>query len=251
LIERVVLVHRLREVSSLTGFTRIDAPFDDEFQTQTVRLAEKPPKWLPVAVVRGEGIFIQLRETVLDKWIAANLPLDTAFLEAHQNWRLARDKDDPSAYYPGLRYVLLHTLAHALMRQVSLDAGYSMSSIRERLYSAGADGEAPAMAGILLMTSAPDSEGTLGGLVAQGYPTPLKSHLDRAIAAAALCSADPFCAEHPLTEDTLALHGAACHACLFAPETSCERGNRYLDRAVLTTLQAVRNPAAPFFAATL
>lgn len=32
------------------------------------------------------------------------------------------------------------------------------------------------------------------------------------------------------------LHGAACHACLFAPETSCERGNRYLDRAALTEL---------------
>lgn len=29
------------------------------------------------------------------------------------------------------------------------------------------------------------------------------------------------------------LHGAACHACLFAPETSCERGNKYLDRGVL------------------
>jgi hypothetical protein len=29
------------------------------------------------------------------------------------------------------------------------------------------------------------------------------------------------------------LHGAACHACLFAPETSCERGNRYLDRRLL------------------
>jgi hypothetical protein len=25
----------------------------------------------------------------------------------------------------------------------------------------------------------------------------------------------------------------ACHNCLFLPETSCERGNRYLDRSVL------------------
>ncbi len=29
------------------------------------------------------------------------------------------------------------------------------------------------------------------------------------------------------------LHEAACHACLFLPETSCERGNKYLDRSVL------------------
>ena len=29
------------------------------------------------------------------------------------------------------------------------------------------------------------------------------------------------------------LHGAACHACAFASETSCERGNRHLDRNVV------------------
>jgi hypothetical protein len=27
------------------------------------------------------------------------------------------------------------------------------------------------------------------------------------------------------------LNGAACHACLLVAETSCERANRYLDRA--------------------
>jgi hypothetical protein len=32
------------------------------------------------------------------------------------------------------------------------------------------------------------------------------------------------------------LHAAACHACLFASETSCETGNRWLDRAVLVDL---------------
>ena len=26
------------------------------------------------------------------------------------------------------------------------------------------------------------------------------------------------------------LHGAACHVCLFVSETTCERGNRFLDR---------------------
>ena len=52
------------------------------------------------------------------------------------------------------------------------------------------------------------------------------------------CSNDPVCAQHdPANEhEHRYLHGAACHACLFAPETSCERGNRYLDRAVLSRL---------------
>jgi len=31
------------------------------------------------------------------------------------------------------------------------------------------------------------------------------------------------------------LHDAACHVCLFLPETTCERGNNYLDRSVLVS----------------
>jgi hypothetical protein len=130
------------------------------------------------------------------------------------------------------------------MRRVALSSGYSQAAIRERIYSAGQSADSPAMAGILLMTAAPDSEGTLGGLVAQGRTDVLGAHLKAAIAGAGLCSSDPFCAEHDREEDPLGIHGAACHACLFAPETSCERGNRYLDRAVLATL--VTGAGAPF-----
>ncbi len=92
------------------------------------------------------------------------------------------------------------------------------------------------MAGVLLYTAAPDSEGTLGGLVALGEPAELGFHLRGAIGDAALCASDPLCAEHDPDQDGVTLHAAACHACLFAPETSCERGNRYLDRAVLAEL---------------
>ena len=41
------------------------------------------------------------------------------------------------------------------------------------------------------------------------------------------------------------LHGAACHACLFASETSCERGNKYLDRNLL--VETFAGKTAPFF----
>ena len=43
---------------------------------------------------------------------------------------------------------------------------------------------------------------------------------------------------HDPDEETL--HEAACHACLFVPETSCESGNRYLDRAALVETLAQR-----------
>ena len=48
-----------------------------------------------------------------------------------------------------------------------------------------------------------------------------------------ICSSDPLCAETTPEQAFMSLHGAACHNCLFLPETSCERGNRYLDRSVL------------------
>ncbi|MEU0985687.1 hypothetical protein [Streptomyces sp. NPDC005953] len=88
------------------------------------------------------------------------------------------------------------------------------------------------MSGILLNTAAPDSEGTLGGLVSLGRRERLGPVIEQALEEARLCSSDPMCAEHdPRIHSRL--HGAACHACLFAAETSCERGNHYLDRALL------------------
>lgn len=89
-------------------------------------------------------------------------------------------------------------------------------------------------AGILLYTAAPDSEGTLGGLVALTDPAELERLLDQAIARARLCTADPHCADHTPGDHDDKLYGAACATCLFVPETSCERGNKYIDRAVIT-----------------
>ncbi len=44
------------------------------------------------------------------------------------------------------------------------------------------------------------------------------------------CSSDPLCAERLPAAPADFLHGAACHVCLFVSETTCERGNRFLDR---------------------
>jgi hypothetical protein len=115
------------------------------------------------------------------------------------------------------------------MREMALESGYASASVRERLYARGG---ADPMSGILLYTAASDSEGTLGGLVGLGKPETLDRLLGQALRHAGLCSSDPMCAEHDPAEDT-SLHGAACHACLFASETSCERANGYLDRTLV------------------
>ncbi|WP_445518337.1 DrmB family protein [Streptomyces sp. NEAU-174] len=231
-LDRVVLVHRLREVSALTGFTRIDAPEwmpqDDDPGTLAAPLTREPPTWVPCAELRGEGVFLALREEQLAQWETRPdvITRERTLKAAHLRWCLARGVEPQ---WPGIRYVLLHTFAHTLIRQFALECGYGASGIAERIYARA--GNRP-MAGILLYTAAPDSEGTLGGLVSLGDRDRLGPLITQALEEARLCSSDPMCAEHdPRVHSRL--HGAACHACLFAAETSCERGNHYLDRALL------------------
>lgn len=230
----VTLAHRLRVVTALCGFSRISAGEPGD-QRATVRLETKgSPSWVPVVENRGEGIFLRFDESAVQTWEATAFdnPMFTAMRRAHRKYRQDRNLD-PSEGWPGERYVLLHSLSHALINELAIECGYSSASISERIYSR-APGQGPEpMAGILLYTSAPDAEGTLGGLVNLGKPGELGPILRRALERSGLCSSDPLCADHEPDAATGALHGATCHACLLVAETSCERGNRYLDRSVL------------------
>lgn len=231
-LDSVVLVHRLREVSALTGFTRIEAPeWLPEEEARTLAgapLGRNSPTWVPCAELRGEGVFLALKEQQLAEWEQTDSVRvrEEVLKSAHWDWCMAR-RVEPR--WPGIRYVLLHTLAHILIRQFALECGYGASGIAERIYARS--GPDP-MSGILLYTAAPDSEGTLGGLVSLGRGERLGPAISQALEEARLCSSDPMCAEHD-PRIHARLHGAACHACLFAAETSCERGNHYLDRALL------------------
>ena len=143
-----------------------ESPFDETGEERRVPLARGAPTYLPAAEVHGEGVFLQFREQALEAWCRQRGERDSAFLDAHVAWRTRRKIDNPEAGFPTIRYVLLHSLAHALMRQFALECGYSHASIRERIYALPPEAEGGAMAGVLLYTAAPDSEGTLGGLVA-------------------------------------------------------------------------------------
>jgi len=125
--------------------------------------------------------------------------------------------------------VLLHTLSHLLIQSLAMRAGYSASSIRERIYS---ESESERY-GVLLYTGSSDAEGTLGGLV--GEARNIYDHLQAALRMAALCSNDPICAQHSpdSSMEKRWLHGAACHGCTLVAETSCEMRNEYLDRALV------------------
>jgi hypothetical protein len=252
LFEQTVLLERLREVRALLAFTRIeskgdfaDADYvDDGRQTP---LSRQSPTWLPASEVRGEGIFLRVKEDVLQSWEQrpAVKQLEQEFFAAHKQWRRMRKQNPPEASFPSIRFVLLHSLSHALMRQIALECGYTAASVRERLYCRTTGQENGPMAGILIYTAASDSEGTLGGLVQLGQPVTLGRQLQHAFESMRICGSDPLCAEHSPVPDGRCVHGACCHACLFAPETSCERGNRFLDRTTLVGTFAAK--AAEFF----
>ena len=231
-LPEVVLVPRLREVSALFGFTRIDAPEWEVLSTDSDRMvpiARGAPTWVPCAQTRGEGIFLRFSEERVAAWErrADVAERGRVLIAAHEKWRA--DRRLPPGSFPGLRYLLLHSFAHALIREFALESGYTAAGIAERIYARA--GDRP-MAGILLYTAAPDSEGTLGGLVSLGRRDRLGGLISQALEAARLCTSDPLCADHD-PRDRGELFGAACHACMFAAETSCERGNHYLDRAML------------------
>jgi hypothetical protein len=239
-IEQIVLVKKLREVRALTGFTRIESPgFGGEWSLDAIDIAplsRRDPTWLPAVEVRGEGIFLQLREETLRAWEERLYRIvGDRYATARRRWSAQQGGSVAGMDDAGFaRFLLIHSLSHAMMRVFALESGYAVASIRERIYAAAPDGPSGSMAGLLLYTAASDSEGTLGGLVRLGQRDELGRLLRQALHTARLCASDPPCAEHEPADDDFVLNWAACHACLFVPETSCERGNQLLDRTVLT-----------------
>ncbi|GGM27845.1 DrmB family protein [Dactylosporangium sucinum] len=232
----VVQAERLREVRALIGFTRLDSPDpDDPGLVTRAPLSRSAPTWVPASEVRGEGIFLRVPDDLLDAWVGRAKA--SSAMEAHRGaygrFRRNRYSDritgpfDEMRLWPGERYIALHTLSHLLIRTIALECGYSSASLSERIY-AGTDGDP--RGGILIYTAVPDAEGTLGGLVSLAEPDPLVRLTRRALAEAMHCSSDPLCAERLPEFPEEFLHGAACHVCLFVSETTCERGNRFLDR---------------------
>lgn len=232
-LESVLLLERLREVNALIGYTRVEAPeesADEDERPPMANLCKGRPSWIPAGEVHGEGIFIRFNEKTVSDWEALDAVKrrDQKLEQGHRGWRNARGLD-PEVGYPVIRYTMLHSFAHLLIRELALECGYNAASIRERIYAG--TGESP-MAGILIYTAAADSDGTLGGLVELGKPENLGRLIEQALNRYMVCSSDPLCSEHNPSEDR-SLHAASCHACTFVAETSCERGNRYLDRALL------------------
>jgi hypothetical protein len=234
-VESIVLVKKLREIRVQTGFSRIrppqsseEEPTADEEKIETMPVSQnRKLRWLPGYEVRGEGIFLELNASKLKQW--AKKPATAA----HYKKLISRTKKNTDAFAViselTPEFVLLHTISHALIRQLSFECGYSSSALRERLYCTS-NNPGNQMYGLLIYTAEGDSDGTLGGLVRQGESDLFPNTLMHAVTDARWCSSDPLCIESD-GQGYQAFNLAACHSCCMLPETSCELLNRHLDRA--------------------
>jgi len=223
LIDRVVIATRLREIRALVGFSRYSPD-----SNQVVPDLGRGLDWLPAIEVFGEGVFFTLREEALQAWENTPAVVERAsILDERRGRSLFAERLKPATP----RFVLLHTLAHVLIRELSFQCGYATSSLRERIYCKVPEGGSP-QAGILVYTAAGDMEGTLGGLARRGEPPLLAQSVMAALERAAWCSTDPICIESA-GQGFNSLNFGACHACSLLPETSCAYANALLDRAFL------------------
>ena len=228
-IKSIALIHKVKEVTALLGFSRINPthsmdPSDGVF----VSVKRKETKFYPATVSRGEGVFLEfdknkLREFFNKKeFIERAAILNTRYNESFYGRNNQHEIDT--------EFLFIHTLAHLLIKELSFCCGYPTASIRERIYYGKAEDED--MCGMLIYTTGGDAEGTLGGLVRQGYPDCLPGILDKAINHAKFCANDPVCS-FSSGQGIETLNYAACHTCALLPETCCEFNNVLLDRTVI------------------
>ncbi|WSC90577.1 DUF1998 domain-containing protein [Streptosporangium sp. NBC_01756] len=227
-VDKIMRVKRLREVRVLRGFSRLAAPSSvNSGRRASLYAADNRPDWLPAIQVIGEGVFLRIDDARLAVW--ESLPqvqaraalINAAYQGRFAGFGLAPDREITP------RMVMIHTLAHSIIAEWSLNSGYPAASLRERLYVSDK------MTGFLIYTATSDSAGSLGGIIAQVESGNLPSSMRTAIDRMSWCSADPLCIESDAS-GTDNLNLAACHACVLLPETSCEEFNTLLDRALLT-----------------
>ena len=230
-ISKIKRVDRLTMIKTLRYFTRGTAPdpydYEKTINKHTSCKISKSVKidWLPCVETKGEGIFFTLNEDTIRKW------------EKHAKTRCQKIIDNYAEFNStrgwsgnvSPKYILLHTLAHVLIRELAYNSGYGESSISERIYSDDTTN------GILLYTSSNSSEGSLGGIVKNSDPDEFLVTMKGAINKSRLCSRDPLCMESNIDQGPIhtRLNGSACYACSLLPETSCENFNRLLDRLIL------------------
>lgn len=171
--------------------------------------------WYPAYVGVGEGIFITSDLNPLEE---LNLQDIAKIWEDNMpKFRLIKREGIKNPLF-----VWWHTLAHAIIKSLSISSGYASTSLHERVYVDNEKG----LGGILIYNTSPGDDSGMGGLVdtVKSFNIVLKNAMNSLL----FCSNDPLCSYEKLEDNGIV--GAACHNCLLISETSCEVQNVLLDR---------------------
>jgi hypothetical protein len=226
--DSITLIPKLRETRAFVGFSRL-SPSQATVTAQRRKLSKETLDWLPAVVVYGEGIFFKFNKEKLNHWASQE--------SVRKRVKSLNESYSKSIFGREIKgelrpeYVLIHTFAHLLINQLSFECGYGSSSLRERIYCESSDDKL-GMYGVLIYTASGDSEGSLGGLVRQGSAGFIEDTILAVMKNAMWCTSDPICIQSS-GQGPETLNLAACHNCALLPETSCEKGNRLLDRGLL------------------
>lgn len=120
------------------------------------------------------------------------------------------------------KFVFLHTYCHLIMKELEFQCGYTLTSLKERLYCLDETNQY----GFIIYSIA-GSDGSYGGISSlfnqrDGGMMPICQIMDNVKIRAKDCPNDPICSGE----------GGHCFACLDLPETSCTEFNDRLNRNV-------------------
>lgn len=214
---RITPVKRLRVVTVQLGYRRLTTDPDKSEIVETSTIGDGGRLGFPGVQIFGEGLFIDLVD-----WRGPFPRKGPIQISWENDPAKPTELDWPS-------YVWWHTLSHRLITSLAVDSGYSAASICERVYTRPRSRPDSPSGGVLLYTSQPGADGSLGGLTAQ--TTRFEQILDTALYALHECSNDPICGDSKFQAGKV--NGAACYACELVSETACEARNRGLDRNLL------------------
>lgn len=216
-------VTKIRTVTAQLGYTRLIGSSEDK-KPELVYVTYKHDEteiWFPGVEGFGEGIFLNFNKESLKK-----IPHS----KAYNNWIEFEPSNNIYTDEEYIKicalpeYVWLHSLSHVLLKAISEYTGYSVTAIRERVYY----DDATQSGGILIYNTTPGDDGSLGGLTS--LIDDFKEIVDRACELIITCSNDPLC--YDIIRNGKSENGSACYGCLLIPETSCDQGNRWLDRHI-------------------
>lgn len=243
-VDQLIGIRKLKITTVQTGYTRQEpmtsdvfmADSGEEFKTIEGKFTSKwkfATKYLPAVENFGEGIFISFSNENLEKWLdhslsktSFNSRINTLYQNARNHeYKSVREKFVSQKHL--MRFVLIHTISHILMKELEFLCGYPATSLNERLFI-----DEENMQGFLIYTVA-GAEGSFGGLISQATDERITRILKSALNRASDCASDPICYNTDDGQGIGGLNMAACYSCALIPENACEEFNSFLDRVLL------------------